>query len=61
VSVYKNMLFMSVEMPNGALDCGDQGFPPEPPPAPGDEKKRRMPVAQKDRFRGVRIFDISGH
>jgi hypothetical protein len=59
VSVYKNLLFMSVEMPNGRLDCGDQGFPPEPPPAPGDEKKRRMPVAQKDRFRGVRIFDIS--
>jgi hypothetical protein len=59
VSVYKNLLFMSVEMPNGRLDCGDQGFPPEPPPAPGDEKKRRLPVAQKDRFRGVRIFDIS--
>ena len=59
VSVYKNLLFMSVEMPNGRLDCGDQGFPPEPPPAPGEERKRRLPVAQKDRFRGVRIFDIS--
>jgi hypothetical protein len=59
VSVYKNLLFMSVEMPNGRLDCGDQGFPPEPPPAPGHEKERRLPVAQKDRFRGVRIFDIS--
>ncbi|MFZ0733417.1 MAG: hypothetical protein WAM79_13905 [Candidatus Sulfotelmatobacter sp.] len=64
VSVYKNLLFMSVEMPNGRLDCGAQGFPPEPPP-PADEKKdekprrRRIPVAQKDRFRGVRIFDIS--
>jgi hypothetical protein len=32
VSVYKNLLFMSVEMPNGRLDCGTQGFPPEPPP-----------------------------
>ncbi len=62
LSVYKNLLFMSVEMPNGRLDCGVQGFPPEPPappPAPGEEKKRRLPAAQKDRFRGVRIFDIS--
>jgi len=59
VSVYKNLLFMSVEMPNGRLDCGSQGFPPEPPPAPGHEKEHRLPVAQKERFRGVRIFDIS--
>jgi len=59
VSVYKNLLFMSVEMPNGRLDCGTQGFPPEPPPAAGHEKERRRPAAQKDRFRGVRIFDIS--
>lgn len=67
VSVYKNLMFMSVEMPNGRLDCGTQGFPPEPPP-PADEdrdkdkskdKKPRLPAAQKDRFRGVRIFDIS--
>jgi hypothetical protein len=61
VSVYKNLLFMSVEMPNGRLDCGVQGFPPEPPATPEEEKakKRRLPAAQKDRFRGVRIFDIS--
>ncbi|HEX4602541.1 MAG TPA: hypothetical protein VH724_00975 [Candidatus Angelobacter sp.] len=71
VSVYKNLLFMSVEMPNGRLDCGTQGFPPEPPPPAADEKdkdndkdkdkekERRPPAAQKDRFRGVRIFDIS--
>ena len=59
VSVYKNLLFMSVEMPNGRIDCGAQGFPPEPPPAAGHEKERHLPVAQKDRFRGVRIFDIS--
>jgi len=61
VSVYKNLLFMSVEMPNGRLDCSAQGFPPEPPPPAGDEKgkKRRLPAAQKERFRGVRIFDIS--
>lgn len=48
VSVYKNLLFMSVETPNGRLDCSQQGFPPEP-----------LPTAQKDRFRGVRIFDIT--
>src|SRR5277367_4362775 len=90
VSVYKNLMFMSVEMPNGRLDCGADGFPPEPPPTdeaktndekkPGAEKdkasdpakdaekekakeqqqqRRRLPAAQKDRFRGVRIFDIS--
>jgi hypothetical protein len=61
VSVYKNLLFMSVEMPNGRLDCGAQGFPPDPPPPAGDDKEQRRhaPAAQKDRFRGVRIFDIS--
>jgi hypothetical protein len=59
VSVYGNLLFMSVEMPNGRLDCGVQGFPPLPPPAPGHEKDHRVPVASPERFRGVRIFDIS--
>jgi hypothetical protein len=93
VSVYKNLLFMSVEMPNGRLDCGAQGFPPEAAPAAEQkdnadkkpdaekdkdsdqakaadtdkdkdkdkpkERRNRVPAAQKDRFRGVRIFDIS--
>ena len=62
VSVYQNLLFMSVEMPNGRLDCGTQGFPPAPPPpppVPGQKKVRRPPPPEKDRFRGVRIFDIS--
>jgi hypothetical protein len=62
VSVYKNLLFMSVEMANGRLDCGIQGFPPAPPkpsPAAGEEDKPSPPPAQKDRFRGVRIFDIT--
>jgi hypothetical protein len=63
VSVYKNLLFMSVEMPNGRLDCGAQGFPPDPPPPSKDGAPAQMmhhiPTAQKDRFRGVRIFDIS--
>jgi len=58
VSVYKNLLFMSVEMPNGRLDCGPQGFVPEPAPAAG-QPQQNHPAAQKDRFRGVRIFDIS--
>lgn len=51
VSVYKNLMFMSVEMPNGRVDCSSEGFPIQT--APG------LPVASKDRFRGVRIFDIS--
>ncbi len=60
LSVYKNLLFMSVEMPNGRLDCGVEGFPADPPPPAGEEKKKKAPpAAQKDRFRGVRIFDIS--
>jgi len=59
VSVYKNLMFMSVEMTNGRLDCGTQGFPPGPPPPAGEEKKPAPPAPQKDRFRGVRIFDIS--
>src|SRR5262249_54592409 len=61
VSVYRNLLFMSVEMANGRLDCGTQGFPPEPPPTPEEvqDKKRRPPAAHKERFRSVRIFDIS--
>jgi hypothetical protein len=57
VSVYKNLMFMSVEMTNGRLDCGTQGFPPNPPPAAGQQNQ--LPAAQKDRFRGVRIFDIA--
>ena len=60
VSVYGNLLFYSVEMPNGRLDCGTQAFPPPPPPAAGeDPHARHLPTASKDRFRGVRIFDIS--
>src|SRR5947209_8301387 len=45
VSVYKNLLFMSVEMPNGRLDCGSQGFPPEPPP-PDEEKDQNKEKAK---------------
>ncbi len=58
-SVYKNLMFMSVEMPNGRLDCSTQGFPPPPPLTAEQEKNPPPPPAQKDRFRGVRIFDIS--
>jgi hypothetical protein len=63
VSVYRNLMFMSVEQPNGRIDCGTQGFPPGPPPSPDQEKKEEkkptIPAPQKERFRGVRIFDIS--
>jgi hypothetical protein len=44
VSVHGNLLFMSVEQTRGRLDCGVGGV--------------EDPVS-KDRFRGVRIFDIS--
>jgi hypothetical protein len=54
LSVHKNLLFMSVEMPNGRLDCSAEGFDPNPV-----DKMQEHPVASKDRFRGVRIFDIS--
>lgn len=56
VSVHNNLMFMSVEMPNGRLDCGEQGFPAAAPAQPGQQGP---PAANKDRFRGVRIFDIS--
>lgn len=57
-SVYKNLMFMSVESPNGRIDCGTQGFAPAPPRAAG-QMGPNPPAANKDRFRGVRIFDIS--
>ncbi|MGE0864782.1 MAG: LVIVD repeat-containing protein [Vicinamibacterales bacterium] len=44
VSIYGNLLFMSVEQTRGRIDCGVQGVP--------------EPVS-KERFRGVRIFDIT--
>ena len=56
VSVHKNLMFMSVEMPNGRLDCGVQGFPPPPVGADGNAA---LPAPSRERFRGVRIFDIT--
>jgi hypothetical protein len=44
VSVFGNLLFMSVEQTRGRIDCGTQGAPDPVDP---------------ERFRGVRIFDIS--
>lgn len=44
VSVYGDLLFMSVEQTSGRIDCGTQG-------AAG--------AVNPERFRGVRIFDIS--
>ena len=73
VSVYGHLLFMSAEAVNGRLDCGTQGVPlpagytPPPPPPPEpvvpgvepEHKPRPLPPADPNRFRGVRIFDIS--
>jgi hypothetical protein len=44
VSIYGNLLFMSVEQTRGRVDCGVQGV---------------VEAVSKERFRGVRIFDIS--
>jgi len=69
VSVYGHLLFMSAEASNGRTDCGTQGIPlppgyvPPPPPEPPEAGAPRTPrppdPANPDRFRGVRIFDIS--
>ena len=44
LSVAGNLLFMSVEETRGRTDCGTQGVPE---------------VASAERFRGVRVFDIT--
>jgi hypothetical protein len=44
VSVYRNLLFVSGEGPEGRLDCGTQGV---------------QQASSPDRLRGIRIFDIS--
>ena len=44
VSIHGNLLFMSVEQTRGRIDCGTQGI---------------VETASKERFRGIRIFDIS--
>jgi hypothetical protein len=72
VSVYKNLLFMSVEATSGRIDCGTQGIPlpagyvppaPPAPPVPGAPpaaaRAPRQTPASPDRMLGVRIFDIS--
>ncbi len=44
LSIHGNLLFMSVEQTRGRIDCGTQGV---------------TDTVSKERFRGVRIFDIS--
>ena len=44
MSVYGNLLFMSVEQTRGRVDCGTEGV---------------TDTVSKERFRGVRIFDIT--
>jgi len=44
VSIAGNLLLMSVEAPSGRVDCGREGV---------------GPTASPERFRGLRIFDIS--
>ena len=77
VSVYGNLLFMSVEAANGRVDCGTTGFDSAEKqaaamreqmaanPNMSDEDKMKLYMkrppepAEKDRIRGIRIFDIS--
>ena len=44
VSIHGHLLFMSVEQTRGRIDCGTQGV---------------VETTSKERFRGVRIFDIT--
>lgn len=77
VSVYGNLLFMSVEAANGRVDCGTNGFASSEQAAAAQREmmanaatmtpeerakmfaKRPPEPAEKDRVRGIRIFDIS--
>ena len=72
VSVYGRLLFMSVEETRGRIDCGVPPPParaqPEPAgradagggaPAQRGRGGRGQPPPDPERFRGVRIFDIS--
>jgi hypothetical protein len=74
VSVYKNLLFFSVESTNSRVDCGTQGIPLPagyvPPANPGlaaapagggggGRPPRATEPPDPERFRGLRIFDIS--
>ena len=61
VSVYKNLLFMSVEMPNGRLDCGTEGFPPDPPPPSGEEKETPLAGGAEGPFPRREDFRYFGH
>lgn len=72
-TIYGNLLFISVESTSARVDCGTQGIPlpagyvaPTPAPRPagapgagGGRPARAPEPPSKDRFRGVRIFDIS--
>ena len=81
VSVYGNLLFMSVEAANGRVDCGTTGFESADKASAtmreqmagmanlsAEERQKAMTQmmahrapepAEKDRVRGIRIFDIS--
>ncbi|MEK6398850.1 MAG: hypothetical protein V4734_12250, partial [Terriglobus sp.] len=67
-TIYGNLLFISVESTSARVDCGTQGIPlpagyvaptPAPRPAGGGRSPRAPEPPSPDRFRGVRIFDIS--
>ncbi|TAK11125.1 MAG: hypothetical protein EPO35_12670 [Acidobacteria bacterium] len=68
VSVYGKLLFMSVEATSGRIDCGPAPVVAPAPPAPnaagaaapaGRGGRGAQQAPDPNRFRGVRIFDIS--
>ena len=68
VSVYGKLLFMSVESTSGRIDCGPAPVVAPAPPAPnaagaaapaGRGGRGAQQAPDPNRFRGVRIFDIS--
>src|SRR6202012_618727 len=60
VSIHGDLVFVSVEQNGARLDCGTNGTH-QPPHAEGSPKEGAKPpyIVDRDRFKGVRIFDIS--
>jgi hypothetical protein len=60
VSIYGNLVFVSVEQNGARIDCGTNGT--QQPPhtdTPPKEGAKHPYIVDKERFKGLRIFDIS--
>jgi hypothetical protein len=60
LSIYGNLVFVSVEQNGARVDCGTNGTQ-EPPQSDAPRKEGAKPpyIVDKERFKGLRIFDIS--